>query len=266
MYKFVNRRGLTLEYEIAGEGTPLVFLHGMGGGIGQIVSSCDPIDGVQRIIPAQQGHDGSEADWDHLDFTALGEDAVALLDHLGIRKAYFAGISMGAAVCLNVAVRHPDRVTALLLIRNAWTDQPMSRDVQKAYHDLGTCLHEGGLNAFCETEGWRIAKNASEYTKNAFLIPFHEEANIRNWQKFLILPSKTPISGPEELRRIRIPTAILANKNDLCHPFEYGVYLQGMIPGSTLTEIPAKDADSALHRKMLNEAVRRMISSGQTPD
>lgn len=260
MFKFVNRRGLTLEYERIGEGTPLLFLHGMGGSVEQIKSSCDPIEGVQLIILNQQGHGNSEVDWDHLDFTAMGEDAIALLDHLGIQKAYFAGISMGAAVSLNVAARHPNRVKALLLIRNAWTDQPMSPDVQRAYYDLGSCLHEGGLDAFYQTKGWRIAENTSNYTKNAFLIPFHEESNLRNWKKFLILPSKTPVEDIGELRGIKIPTAILANKNDLCHPFSYGVHLQGMIPGATFTEIPAKDADSALHRKMLNEAVRKMIA------
>ena len=113
--------GIRLEYEVSGQGRPLVFLHGLGGNAGvqnngfpgnsgsirQIQGVCQPIAGVRLICPNQQGHGGSGADWERFGFDRLAEDVIGLLDHLKLEKAAFAGISMGAAVCLNLAVRFP---------------------------------------------------------------------------------------------------------------------------------------------------------------
>lgn len=258
MFEFVNR-GIKLEYQVTGKGIPFVFLHGMGGSIWQIESVYEQIEGVQLITLNQQGHGGSGADWETYDFDRLGDDVAALLDHLDIEQAYFAGISMGAAVSLNVAVRYPGYVKKMLLIRNAWTDRPMSRDVRQAYHDMGLSLKEGGIEAFYQTRGWEIIKEASEYTKNAFISPFQDTASRKNWQKFLILPGKSPVAPAESLRNIKIPVTILANRNDLCHPFAYGEYIHEQIPRSLLTEIPDKDTDSITHRQMINQAVFNML-------
>jgi pimeloyl-ACP methyl ester carboxylesterase len=46
------------------------------------------------------------------------------MDHLAIREAVVGGISMGAAITLNFALRHPDRVLGLVQSRPAWLDAP----------------------------------------------------------------------------------------------------------------------------------------------
>ena len=148
--RIYEHRGLHLEYQITGDGTPVIFLHGMGGGLGQIRSVYDKTEGIRLIIPVMQGHGGSEADWEHYDFDHLGDDVTALMDELGLQEAMLAGISMGAGTALNIAVRHPERVTSLLLIRNAWTDRPMEPDVIQAYEDLGRCLRERRTGSLSE--------------------------------------------------------------------------------------------------------------------
>ena len=258
MYKWINH-GLHLEYEISGEGIPFIFLHGMGGSVKQIQSTYEPLEGVCLINLNQQGHGESEACWEKFDFDHLADDVCDLMDRLEIKKAYFAGISMGAAVCLNLAVRYPQKVEKFLLIRNAWTDHPMSDKVQKAYYDLGACLQEGGIERFYTTEGWQIVKEPSAYTCNAFTSPFEDKACVKYWQKYQILPEKTPIPNVEVLKNIQVPVTILACRNDLCHPYEYGEYLAKHIPGTVLLEIPDKDKDGALHKQMINEAIREML-------
>ncbi|RMH81177.1 MAG: alpha/beta hydrolase [Actinomyces sp.] len=54
--------------------------------------------------------DGPFTYWDSAD------DAVALLDHLGIDRAVFVGMSQGGYLSLRAALAHPDRVRALVLI------------------------------------------------------------------------------------------------------------------------------------------------------
>ena len=256
----INICGLDMEYTCIGSGIPLIFLHGMGGSIRQITGTCDPIDGVRLIIPNQPGHGSSEADWENYSFDTLADSIIALTDALQLPQAYFAGISMGAAVCLNIALRYPARAKALLLIRNAWTDSPMSEDVQTAYHDMGLCLKSGGPDAFQATRGWQIVcASRSAYTSSAFISPFKDESCLRFWQKYLILPALVPVADASSLAKLQIPTAILANADDLCHPLEYGKQLAERIPGAIFTEIPSKDADPNLHREMINRAVQKML-------
>lgn len=237
----------------------LVFLHGMGGSIEQIRKIYEPIPGIQVIVPNQQGHGESEADWDTLDFDCMADDIIALLEELKIETAYFAGISMGAAVCLNLAVRYPQRVKKLFLIRNAWTEKPMEEDRRKAYADMGNCLREGGIEAFYKTEGWNIVKEPSAYTRNAFTCTFEDTSCLKYWQKYLILPNKVPVKNVEEIRRIQSPTVILANKNDFCHPFEYGIHIHNLISNSRFFEIPDKDQDGTGHNKEINRIIREEI-------
>lgn len=263
MEKFVHN-GLTLEYEISGQGEPFFFLHGMGGSVEQIQSIYQPIPGVRLISLNQQGHGSSEADWSNLTFGSLADDLRALMDYLEIRQATIGGISMGAAVCLNFAVRFPDRVKRLLLVRNAWTDRPMSPEVQTAYRDLGLALKTGDIENFYSSEGWNIVNGPSDYTRNAFTCTFQDPACLRFWQKYLILPPKVPILNLEVLNRLTMPVTVLACRNDLCHPYDYGKRLADHTPHAIFREIPDKDSDGAGQKRAVNEAIQELFSRGET--
>ena len=166
---------------------------------------------------------------------------------------------MGAAVCLNLAVRYPGRVRKLLLIRNAWVEKPMPKGTRDAYADLGRCLREGGLEAFYQTEGWKLVSSSSPYTRNAFTCTFEDPTCLEYWQKYLILPQKTPVESVEQIQGLDMPVYIIANRNDLCHPFEYGERIHALIPQSLFFEVPDKDKDSEGHREEINQVIRKMV-------
>lgn len=257
--KYLALNNRSLEYEIWGEGEPFVFLHGMGGGIEQIRKTVDVPEGIRLIVPNQQGHGGSDADWNHYDFDHLADDVTALLNELEIESAYLAGISMGAAVCLNLAVRYPKRVKKLLLIRNAWVAEAMPEGTRNAYADLGRCLQEGSREAFFQTEGWKLVKEFSPYTQNAFTGTFEDPDCLKHWKKYLILPGEIPVKSEEQIRGLKMPVFIIANRNDLCHPFEFGELMHALIPKSRFYEIPDKDRDGAGHRRGINKVIREII-------
>lgn len=257
--EILEKNGRRLEYEVSGKGEPFVFLHGMGGSTKQIEGAYLPLEGVQLINLNQQGHGHSDADWNAYDFDHLAEDVLAILEKHQLEKVYLGGISMGAAVALNLAVRYPERVRGLLLIRNAWTIKPMSEKVRKAYEDLGMSLREKSIERFYETEGWKIVKEPSAYTRNAFVTPFTDEACLKYWEKYLILPEKTPVNDEKQLERLDMPVYILANRNDLCHPYERGIWLHEHIQGSFFAELPDKDTDPQKHKQLSNEVIRKMI-------
>lgn len=261
-FEIFENNGRRLEYEVTGDGYPVVFLHGLGGSIGQMVSAFDLPEGFSRIALNQQGHGGSDFDPESFSFDSMADDVAALLSHLGAAKAGFAGISMGAAVALNIAVRYPQFVEKLLLVRNAWTDQPMSADVTQAYKDLGLALREKDEAAFWKSEGGEIVSaTGSAYTKGAFTGPFSEEPQLKNWQKFLLLPLTAPVRDVSEIEEIRVPVMILACRGDFCHPYERGEYMHAHIQGSILYEIPGKDVDPAAHKALSNRYFREFFEA-----
>src|ERR1700719_981653 len=57
----------------------------------------------------QRGHGGTDAPAGPYNFDLLAADVIALMDALAIKRAHFAGISMGGMTALLLAQRHPQR-------------------------------------------------------------------------------------------------------------------------------------------------------------
>ena len=259
METFINRNGLKLEYSVTEGAVPFVFLHGLGGSTLQIEKLYEPIDDVSLILLNQEGHGNSEYDYRDLTFDVLGDDVIDLLDHLNVQDAYFAGISMGAAVSLNIALRHPERVRKVLLIRNAWVDQPIRKEIRDIYQDLAEALKNRNKDQFLQSPGYQYVKDISEYTRSSFLKPFDEEYNVRVYEKYTVIPEMVPIQRKEDLKKLTMPVEIIACRNDLCHPYEYGLELHELIKDSHFTEVPDKDTDQITHERMINDVIRKML-------
>ncbi len=121
-YATVN--GLKMYYEAQGSGRPLVLLHGA-------LTTIDSSFGVLRpalaaksktIAIELQGH-GRTADRDApLTVEQMVDDTAALLRKLGIREADVFGYSMGGAVALRLAIRHPALVRKLVVLSMGFSD------------------------------------------------------------------------------------------------------------------------------------------------
>ena len=109
--------GLSLAYDIAGQGQPVLLVHGFAssgkvnwvdtGWVETLVGA-----GYQAITLDNRGHGRSDKPHDpELYYPSLmAEDAVALLDHLGLERAAVIGYSMGARIAAFMAFAHPERV------------------------------------------------------------------------------------------------------------------------------------------------------------
>jgi pimeloyl-ACP methyl ester carboxylesterase len=118
-------------YEVHGEGSPLVLLHGGMMTIDLTFAGLIPELATRHTVIAveAQGH-GRTADTDRpITPAALASDVVALLDHLGIDRAHVLGHSMGAATALELAVRHPDRVRSVVPVSGSVRPEGMHEDL-----------------------------------------------------------------------------------------------------------------------------------------
>ena len=255
----IKLNNLSIEYEVKGTGTPLVFLHGLGGDTSQIHSVYHPIDHIQLININLPGHGHSEADYNNYCFNSLAANVIAILQSLNIKKAYFAGISMGAAIATTIAIQYPKYVIELICIRPAWTHHAMGALVQKAYTSLATSLSRNSLDDFMNSQGFSIVNNTTNYTRNTFLHTFEEVNNLREWKKFEILPFDKPYTTISELESIDIYTTIIACKDDFVHPYEYAEEYHKHIKNSNLIEIPNKDTDPILHNQIINDVLKERL-------
>ncbi len=124
----------TLEFAETGKGTPILVVHGAAGGFDQALDMAGALGehGYRLIAPSRFGYLRSSLP-DHLT-TAIQADAyVDLLDHLGIAKVDVVSISAGAWSAMQFAIRHPDRVRALVLI------------VPADYLSPGMTIHGGAI-------------------------------------------------------------------------------------------------------------------------
>lgn len=106
-----------LEYAIAGEGAPLLMVHGTGGGFDQALTMAEAVirRGHKVIAPSRFGYLRSDFPADPS--SERQADAFALLlDRLRIERAPIAGGSAGALSAAQFALRHPDRCAGLILL------------------------------------------------------------------------------------------------------------------------------------------------------
>jgi pimeloyl-ACP methyl ester carboxylesterase len=115
---YVPVNGLEMYYEIHGTGQPLVLLHGAFSAIGTSFGELLPgLARTRQVIGFELQAHGRTADIDRpLSLEQMADDTAAALHHLGIERADIFGYSMGAAVALHVALRHPDVVRKLVFM------------------------------------------------------------------------------------------------------------------------------------------------------
>jgi pimeloyl-ACP methyl ester carboxylesterase len=104
-----------IEYAVVGTGAPVLVVHGTPGGIdaAALMARILPTDGVAAVLLSRPGYLGTPL----TGRTTIDEQAdllAALLDHLGIARAGVYSWSGGGPAGYRFAVRHPDRVTAVV--------------------------------------------------------------------------------------------------------------------------------------------------------
>jgi pimeloyl-ACP methyl ester carboxylesterase len=114
---FFDSNGVKIRYAAAGEGEPVVLVHGwmadatMWGRDPAGNPKLDPTPGFRLIALDCRGHGQSDKPHDRVLYgTELAMDVIRLMDHLKIPKAQLVGYSMGAFIVGKIAATHPDRV------------------------------------------------------------------------------------------------------------------------------------------------------------
>ena len=112
--------------EVPGQqGPPVLLVHGWTCDSNDWVFQLDPLASTRRVLAADlRGHGRSSAPAGGYSAQSYAADLVALLDRLGIGEVVVVGHSLGGSVAAALAVEHPDRVRAMVVVEPAYGQEP----------------------------------------------------------------------------------------------------------------------------------------------
>ncbi len=223
-------RGIRLYYETAGQGPPLLLLHGGAGNGMQFEKQRDEFARSHTVIIPDCRAQGRSTDRPGpLTFHDMAEDMVALLNRLGVGPVDIMGWSDGGNIGLDLAIHHPKRVSHLVTFgANFAPDGLQAAD--QAWNRTATADSFGtGMR-----DGWTALSPD----------PAHYEAAMT---KILDLWRTQPRFTAAELGRIRARTLICVGEHDVVRA-EHTSELVRRIPGAETWTVPGASHSAMIER------------------
>ncbi len=237
-----------IEYATAGQGSPVLFIHGAGGGHDMGLFFARLVgDDFFWICPSRFGYLRTPIPQD-ASFESQADAYAALLDYLHIEKAAIIGLSIGGPSALLFALRHPDRCSALVLV-SAISKTTAKRPKSDWFFNTlfsSDFIYWVGSHAFKKTLIKKfgvdpavlksLAQDAKKWADEVLHI-FHPAsrryAGIRNDQKATISDKQY------DLDRINTPALILHAVDDRLVGYDFATYAHAHIPDSELVTFPS---------------------------
>ena len=205
--------GIKIWYASFGGGEPVLLIHG---GLANSNYWGHQVRALQKhyrvVVMDSRGHGRSSRNEQPYGYDLMASDVLALMDHLGIKKAAIVGWSDGAIIGLGIAMHHPERVSRLFAFA-ANSDPSGVADIAKS--DV--------FNAYIERAGEeykRLSPTPTEY--KSFV-----EQITKMWET-------QPNWTEADLAAIKVPTWIVDADHDEAIKRENTEFMAAHIPGAGL--------------------------------
>jgi 3-oxoadipate enol-lactonase len=257
MTNWADARGVSLRYELAGEGPhTLVFVHEAGG----CLESWNGVTAILQHHARTLAYDSrgaglSEKPVGPVTIDDLTRDLIGLLDALDItHPVILVGCAVGAAVSIRTASQHPERVAALVALSPATGIAPTERPRIQA------------LAKRIEAEGVRsrvLERFDHSYAPDYFAGRDDREqvlarllhADPRSYAEIYRMLCDLDLS--DDLQRIRAPTLVVAGRRDGTRPPEQVEAVARTIPGARFEILDTGHAMNILTPTLVARAVAR---------
>jgi len=263
--RFVEVEGKRLRYVDAGRGPPVVLLHGLGSDSSRWSATMQPLAdaGFRAIALDMIGFGGSDRPALDYRMSLLADHLEGFLDALGIDRAILVGNSLGGWTAAELALTHPDRVQALVLVDAGYgyaagTDpvtlprraMPASPDELRAvlslmFHDRARFVSDVAVE-----RAWAANQTSGDRHVMDSLV-----ASIARREDVL----------DGRLGAITLPTLVIAGREDRLTPLPLSERMAHEIPGAQLVvlercgHVPSVECPEAFNAALLRFLGTRAI-------
>jgi pimeloyl-ACP methyl ester carboxylesterase len=237
----VERAGVALAGEEAGDGVPVVLLHGLTATRRYVVMGSRALErsGHRVVLYDARGHGRSSPAPDPAayGYEALAADLLAVLDERGIERAVLGGASMGAHTIVRLALDHGDRVAGLIVITPGYTPEGEHNDLAR-WDALSDGLREGGVEGFVAAYG---DPGVPEAWRETVIKVLHQRLSAHEHPDAVAdalraVPRSRAFEDWAELGELDLPCVVVASRDeaDPGHPYAVGARYAEAIPGARL--------------------------------
>lgn len=251
-----------LSFRSSGEGTPFHFQHGLGSNLAQPQGLLAELEGVQLISMDCPGHGSAPLEPSTLpSFAYYANQLIQLMDQLEISQAVFGGISMGAGISTYMAINHPERVRALVLVRPAWLDAS-SPDNLKILLTAADYIDAGkDVDGFRQEAKFQAIQQSIPNAAQSVLGVFADGQRGEISTVLRAMVEDRPFERIDLLHGINVPTLVIGNEDDPLHPYSMAEAMHEHIPNSHLEKVISRYIDDAQHRQIVHKTVSKFIDN-----
>src|SRR5688572_20348500 len=216
-----------------GEGTPILWVHGFPLAA-SIYEHQLAIRRVRHVMPDLPGFGQSRPQGDEVSIDDYARMCIDLLDHRGIDRAVFAGLSMGGYICLAIARLAPERMRGLILIDTRETaDTDEARNGRYASIEK---VKKEGVRPIVESMLPKMLTPQSPLEMRDRIREIMSSSSpdgvIAALRAMATRPDSTPV-----LRKIAVPTLVIVGEQDTITPPADAERMTATIPGARLVRI-----------------------------
>jgi pimeloyl-ACP methyl ester carboxylesterase len=256
---FFDSNGVRLHYVEAGQGTPVILVHGFGMNLAtnwMFPRMFQKLSRRYRVIALDnRGHGKSGKPHDPALYgLEMVEDIVRLMDHLGIEKAHVVGASMGGFITLKLALTHPERLLSAAPCLAGWAANP--EEELKVIYGLSDDLEQGrGVTRLLK---WlqvpeKPLPGPVVWFLNLTTCLFNDTKAFSS----LMRGMPALVATEDEARSNLVPCLAIVGAND--HMKVFAEQMAGVVPNLELLVIPQRDHFTAFaSRKVLPALVSFM--------
>ncbi len=262
--------GLSLSGEEAGQGAPVVLLHGLTATRRYVVQGSNLLArrGHRVISYDARGHGESSpaAEPTAYEYADLVADLGHVLDELALDRPVLVGSSMGAATALALALEEPDRVSALVQITPAFDGSPREDASDLDHWDgLADALAAGDIAAFME----RSEVNAvpERFRETALLAVRQRLERHRNLSAVSdavrVVPRSQAFPGLDGLAGLDLPVLVVGSRDDTDpgHPLAVAEEYARRLPRAQLLVEERGESPLAWRGSSLSKAIAAFLDS-----
>ncbi len=255
---YAETNGISIYYESYGQGYPLVLI----GGLGSTLESWSvqvPLYSkyFQVIVFDNRGSGRSEKPDYPYTMEQMADDTIGLLDALGIRKAHFAGKSMGGMILQWLGIKYPERVGKLVMGCTSAQRDDVGNLILEMGRDIADKLGPKAGWLFALLLGYErkyIEKNYATLMESAGKIPASSESVAGYKNQSHACENHETVS---RLGEISAQTLIVYGERDFMTPPERSKKLAELIPNST--ERMFEDAGHGFWRECQQEVDKTVL-------